>query len=134
VNKICKKFIFVLLLSILIWNNTQAQQNPDLVLSQAQRDSILKDYDNIFPIWGKKAIARGFDLPYPVGINLNYLYMNQDIAISNLGLGFNDTQMQAVDFITFDKADSRISTVNTRLDLWVFPFLSVYGLIGRANS
>jgi hypothetical protein len=38
-------------------------QNPDLMLSQAQRDSILKTYNNIFPILGRKAIERGFDLP-----------------------------------------------------------------------
>ena len=128
------RFIFILLLVFLTWANSQAQQNPDLALTQVQRDSILKDYDNIFPIWGRKAIERGFDLPYPVGININFLYMHQDIAISDLGLSVNENPTQVVDFIFFDKADSRISTVNSRFDLWLFPFLSVYGLIGRAAS
>jgi hypothetical protein len=31
-------------------------QNPDLALSQAERDSLLKNYHNRFPIWGRKAI------------------------------------------------------------------------------
>lgn len=128
------KFTFILLLSLVLWKSVQAQQNPDLALTQAQRDSILKDYDNIFPIWGRKAIEQGFDLPLPVGINLNFLYMHQDIAISDLGLSVNENPTQVVDFISFDKADSKISTVNSRFDLWLFPFLSVYGLVGRAAS
>ena len=35
---------------------TGSAQNPDLILSKAARDSILATYDNIFPIWGRKAI------------------------------------------------------------------------------
>ncbi len=27
-------------------------QNPDLALTDAERDSVLKNYDQIFPIWG----------------------------------------------------------------------------------
>ena len=133
-NIIINKAAVIFLIGIIISSNTLAQQNADLALTPAQRDSLLKDYDNIFPIWGRKAIERGFDLPYPVGINLNFLYMNQDITIGNLGLSVNENPTQSVDFIQFDKADSRISTVNSRLDLWLFPFLSVYGLVGRAAS
>jgi hypothetical protein len=131
--KVCS-FAIILLIVFLTLTNTQAGHNANLKLTQAERDSILKDYDNIFPIWGRKAIEKGFDLPYPVGININFLYMHQDIAVSNLGLSVNENPIQSTDFITFDKADSRISTVNGRLDLWVFPFLNVYGLLGRAAS
>lgn len=109
-----------------------AQTNtPNLGLTQAERDSILKDYDQIFPIWGRKAIEKGFDLPYPYGININYLYMNQGIDITNLGLSTGDNPTQTIDFIKFDRGESIVNTVNARLDLWVFPFLSVYGLFGQ---
>ncbi|HSR89917.1 MAG TPA: hypothetical protein VLK88_01315, partial [Gemmatimonadales bacterium] len=63
-----------------------AAQNPDLALSQEERDSVLKDYHNIFPIWGRKAIEKGFDLPKPLGLNVIGLYMNQGIEITDLGL------------------------------------------------
>ena len=43
-----------------------AAQNPDLELSQAERDSILTTYHQVFPLWGRKAIERGFLLPLPV--------------------------------------------------------------------
>jgi hypothetical protein len=56
-------------------------QNPDLALTPAERDSILATYDQIFPIWGRKAIERGFLLPLPVGLNINSFYMDQGVAL-----------------------------------------------------
>ena len=50
-------------------------QNPDLALTQAERDSILATYHQVFPIWGRKAIERGFLLPLPVGLNINTFAM-----------------------------------------------------------
>ena len=68
-------------------------QNPDLMLTQPERDSILKTYHNLFPIWGRKAIERGFDLPKPLGLNVLGLTMKQGIDITDLGLstGSNPT-------------------------------------------
>ena len=106
-------------------------QNPDLMLSQAERDSILKTYDNLFPIWGRKAVERGFDLPKPLGINVLYAWMDQGIDITNLGLSTNDNPTQPVDFIGFGTNTSTVSTASGRLDLWLFPFLSVYGFGGK---
>ena len=60
------------------------------MLSQAERDTILKSYDNIFPIWGRKAIERGFDLPKPLGINVIGMYIDQGIEISNLSFSTGD--------------------------------------------
>jgi hypothetical protein len=107
-------------------------QNPDLMLSQAERDSILKTYDNIFPILGRKAIERGFDLPKPLGLNLIGLYVDQNIAISNLGLSTGSNPIVPTDFIGFGENTSTVTTLNVRADLWVFPFLNVYVLGGNA--
>ncbi|HSE67979.1 MAG TPA: hypothetical protein VLB12_13415, partial [Gemmatimonadales bacterium] len=73
------------LLTLAIPRNAVAQ-NPDLALTQEERDSVLKDYHNIFPLWGRKAVERGFDLPKPLGLNVIGLYMNQGIEITDLGL------------------------------------------------
>jgi len=110
-----------------------AQQNPDLALTQAERDSILAGYHQVFPIWGRKAIERGFDLPLPFGFNIGSFYANQDIVISDLGLGFNQPP-QPASFITFEKAEAKLTNVNARADLWLFPFLNVYGMVGRGNG
>lgn len=106
-------------------------QNPDLMLTQAQRDSILKTYDNLFPILGRKAIERGFDLPKPLGLNLIGLYADQNIAISNLGLSTGTDPTVPIDFIGFGTNTSTVTTLNARADLWVLPFLNVYGMAGN---
>ena len=105
-------------------------QNPDLVLSQAERDSILATYDNIFPIWGRKAIERGFELPTPAGIGLVATWLNQDINITNLSLSTNDNPLQPAGFIQMEPAEVPVKAVSFRPDLWVLPFLNVYVIAG----
>ncbi len=102
-------------------------------LSQQERDSLLKDYDQIFPIWGRKALERGFQTPLPLGFNVGFYSMRQDIEISNLGIGFNKPA-QPVSFITFEGASARLDLVNARMDLWLFPFLNVYGIVGTGSG
>jgi hypothetical protein len=106
-----------------------AAQNPDLALTQAERDSILAHYHQIFPIWGRKAIERGFDLPSPLGFNIGVFAASQGIVISNLGVGFNQPPQDA-SFIKFQEAKAKLTNWNVRADLWVFPFLNVYGIAG----
>ena len=106
-----------------------AAQNPDLALTQAERDSILAHYHQIFPIWGRKAIERGFDLPSPLGFNIGMFAASQGIVISNLGVGFNQPPQDA-SFIKFQEANAKLTNWNVRADLWVFPFLNVYGIAG----
>jgi len=109
-------------------------QNPDLMLSQAERDSILKTYHNVFPILGRKAIERGFDLPKPLGLNVIGLFMDQNIDISDLGLSTNDNPITTTDFIGFGSNTSTVFTLNVRGDLWVLPFLNVYAMAGTARA
>lgn len=106
-----------------------AAQNPDMALTQAERDSVLAHYHQIFPFGGRKAVERGFDLPAPLGFNVGFFSMEQDIEITNLGIGFN-APPQPVSFIQFDRASARVNNVNARVDLWVLPVLNVYVMGG----
>jgi hypothetical protein len=108
-------------------------QNPDLILSKAERDSILANYHNRFPIWGRKAIEKGFDLPYPVGLSVNVVYADQDIKISNLGLSTGSNPTVPVEFIKFGRVQAPVFTANLRGDLWLFPFLNLYAFGGAAR-
>src|SRR5436190_18605484 len=100
-------------------------QNPDMVLSQADRDSILADYHQVFPIWGRKAIERGFALPRPFGIGFNAVYLTQDIDISNLQLSTGSDPLQPLDVIQFGHNEATAFSQTLRADLWLFPFLNV---------
>jgi len=108
-------------------------QEPDATMSQAERDSLLKDYHQIFPIWGRTALEKGIHLPLPLGFNVAYYTMTQDIVITDLGVGFNKPP-QPVSFITFEGASAKLSLINARVDLWLLPFLNIYGLVGSGSG
>jgi len=113
--------------------NTAVAQNPDLALSKAERDSLLAHYHNRFPIWGRKAIEKGFDLPYPVGLSVNGVWASQNIDITNLSLSTGDKPVVPIQVVKFGDVTAPIFTANLRADLWLLPFLNVYGFGGLAS-
>ncbi|SNR33593.1 hypothetical protein SAMN06265371_101414 [Lutibacter agarilyticus] len=96
------------------------------------------DYNYIFPILGQKVYEKGFDIPYPVGIMANSIWMRQDIVFSNFQLGFKndnlDIPLTSVEFIKFGKNTNDSQNYTIRPDIWVLPFLNVYGLFGYGRS
>ncbi|WP_298534160.1 hypothetical protein [uncultured Algibacter sp.] len=106
---------------------------------EAYTDSLKQvKYDNVFPIWGQKAYKSGFDIPYPTGLMANYLWVKQGLIIDNMQLGIKtdnlDIPLTEVDFIKFGNNYSTATTFMVRPDVWVLPFLNVYGLFGRGSS
>jgi hypothetical protein len=120
--------------------NAQYATKKVLKSKQAYTDSLKQvNYDYVFPILGQKAYKAGFDIPYPIGIMGNFLWMNQGILINNMQLGLTtdtkDIPLTNVDeFIKFGDNSNTSYTVNVRPDIWVFPFLNVYGLFGYGRS
>jgi len=100
----------------------------------AQMDSLAHaHWPYIFPIWGQKATARGFRLPYPAGVSFQYFGQRSDILIDNLQVGFNGGELQDLDHIVrFDEAKSSSDGLSLRPDLWVLPFLNVYAIVGHS--
>lgn len=85
------------------------------------------------PIWGEKLAERGMKFPLPFGIGLNYAYINQPIKITRIAVGVNDSEMVDLSqLITFGDLDSTVHALNLRADLWVLPFLNVYGMANYA--
>ena len=87
------------------------------------------------PIYGKKTHALGFDLPNPVGFSLNYIGQKSDILISDVNIGFNGSDLYNVDeLVKFNSTTSETHGVNFRPDIWLFPFLNVYGIFAKSQS
>jgi hypothetical protein len=77
----------------------------------------------------------GYDLPYSAGVSVQYFWQESDIVIENLKVGFNEGQMFDLDgLVRFDKAVASASAVTVRPDIWLFPFLSVYAILGRTQA
>jgi hypothetical protein len=126
-----KVFLFVLV-SIFPWQLPILAQNAPA--RNAKKDSVYfsKPYPFILPIMGSKVHNLGFKLPFPMGVMINALAVKQDLTLTNLKVGFNESDwIELDDVVTFDKISSQAATFNARFDLWVLPFLNVYGIFGR---
>lgn len=104
--------------------------------SAALADSLKHaEYPYVLPIWGEKATRRGFSLPYSAGVSVQYLGQRSDLVIDNLMVGFNNGPMHDLDgLVRFDKARSTTHGVSLRPDVWLFPFLDVYGIFARSSA
>ena len=92
------------------------------------------EYTYALPIWGKKAAALGFNLPYSAGIGINYLWQESDLVIDNLQIGFNNGPLNNLDeIVRFNNATSTAAGLNIRPDIWLFPFLNIYGIVAKAS-
>ncbi len=142
-----KIYIILLLVSFVFPNLTKAQYASKVVRKgkqQAYVDSLKRmNYDRVFPFWGAKAYKKGIDIPYPVGFMANYFYVNQGVTIDNFQLGFDNAHDGIVNFPLTPVSDSILSfgdnrnrsySFNVRPDLWVFPFIDLYGIFGYGHS
>ncbi len=136
------KITLLSLLGLFLYtSNVHAQYVSTKVKTKHQiyTDSLKQvEYNYLFPILGQGAYTKGFDIPYPVGLMGNYMWMEQGLAIDNLQLGLKtdnlDIPLTEVNFIEFGKNTNTSYTFNVRPDIWVLPFLNVYGIFGYGES
>ena len=127
-------FFFVALSTVLfaqVFTNKEiGKKNADLI------DSIKKsEYPYSLPILGAKATKAGYNLPYSAGVSANYFWQVSDLIIDNLSVGFNNGPMYNLDeIVRFDKARATASAFTVRPDIWLFPFLNIYGILGKAQA
>jgi hypothetical protein len=133
-----KSFFFIWAVMIFLQLPVTAQVYSDKIVGekhQSTADSIKKsEWPYMLPIWGKKVTALGFKLPYPAGMNLNYLWQRSDLVIEDLLIGFNGGPKYDLDeIVRFDKAQSEAKALNFRPDIWVLPFLNVYAIFAKGQ-
>lgn len=124
-------------LTVLLLAGTAAANVPDynLQLTERERDSLATaEYPYIFPLFGKDVIRKGFDLPFPVGINLGYHQQGMGALIDEVSIGFVPEALMPLTFIEFGDITNDAANYNGRVDLWLFPFLNLYGIFGYAEA
>lgn len=111
-------------------NKEVGKKNADLI------DSLKKsEYPYSLPILGAKATQAGYDLPYSAGLSSQYFWQESDLIIDNLQVGFNNGQMYSLDgLVRFDKARATASALTVRPDIWLFPFLNIYAILGKTRA
>jgi hypothetical protein len=126
---------FALTVSVLTYgqvftNKEVGKKNENLA------DSLKKsEYPYSLPIWGAKATKAGYSLPYSAGLSMQYFAQESLIIIDNLSVGFNNGPMYNLDgIVRFDEAKATASAITVRPDVWLFPFLNIYGILGQAQA
>lgn len=133
-------FIVSLILCFFITEGySQYSQKKTASRYETYTDSLKQlDYNYIFPIYGQQVYSKGFDIPYPAGIMANYMWLSQNLVFENMQLGLLtdslDIPLTPVEFIQFGDNRNTSWSVNVRPDLWIFPFLNIYGIIGYGKS
>ncbi|MCW5515721.1 hypothetical protein [Muriicola sp. Z0-33] len=107
------------------FNNEKAKDTINVTLGWA------------LPIFGKPATKLGYGLPRPVGINVILHSQDDDLDFEGISVGFGDGDLADLSSL-FDLQNSNIVQTTTtyfvRPDVWIFPFLNVAGIFGRADN
>lgn len=138
-----KKTILLLIVIIIsvLWSNLMAQNvitTKTSVKYEKYIDSLKKEpYKWHFPILGQEIRKKGFDIPYPNGLTLQYVHGNMSIDIKNLRVGLNKDPSGWVNvdsIATFNYINPVTDVALIRYDVWLLPFLNVYGLAGYETT
>jgi opacity protein-like surface antigen len=134
-----KNIKLLTIICLLINLQVFAQVFSDKVVGKkniAEIDSLkTTEYPYSLPIWGAKATKKGYKLPYSAGLSINYFTQRSDLILENLSVGFNNGPMYNIDeIVRFNSAVSEVSALSIRPDIWLFPFLNVYAILGKSSS
>ena len=89
------------------------------------------------PIWGAEAEAKGYGVPLPFGIGATFYDAKQPVTVKDLKLGAGGSAPESATFVKINQPiTSWQQNVSTRFDVWLFPFVNVYGIAGytRGNT
>ncbi|EJP4075642.1 hypothetical protein [Atlantibacter sp.] len=92
---------------------------------------------SVLPFLGDAARARGYQLPEPFGVNINYMNMRQNINVQSInfnGLALNHIPLDNAFDIAVGKTRESSETETVKLDAWLLPFMDIYGLIGHTEG
>lgn len=124
--------IKLLLTLIFLWiANAKAQ------FVSTEIDTTTKEiYKYKLPIWGQKAVDKGYgdQLQLPLGFNLNYVNAFIDMEITEFELKLGDTDLTGIinpETLNFKEVSATTNGVNFRADAWILPFMNVYGLFSK---
>ncbi|MDX1334869.1 MAG: hypothetical protein R3312_03725, partial [Gammaproteobacteria bacterium] len=95
-------------------------------------ETIYVDLDRTFPIWGKEARKKGYDLPKPFGVS--FVTLLQDTQFDLTSFELNGVDVGGVIGGDDAKVENRALALLVRADMWLFPFMNVGLLLGESNT
>ena len=117
-------------------NDASSRENPSSSIPYESGAEVVAAHEerwsDFLPIFGKEAREQGYVLPRPFGISLGYMGQEQPFDVGALSV--NGIDIKDPGFAEIDEVDNREDTFTLRLDAWIFPFLNVYGILGKTDG
>ncbi|CAJ1803626.1 hypothetical protein [Aeromonas jandaei] len=85
------------------------------------------------PLWKEEAEQLGYELPKAIGFNLSYMSMEQGINVDSIAIHGLPLQGLALD-MKADPGRQYTEVLTLRADVWLLPFLNLYGLVGKLGG
>lgn len=99
-----------------------------------QGDDAPRKWEHKLPFLAQKVIDEGYDLPLPYGIGLTFVSVDQEMFLKDLEVGINGREEEPFEFVAFENASAQNNSIQLKIDAWLFPFMNVFGLLGRIDG
>ena len=93
-----------------------------------------RKWEHRLPFLAQNVIDEGYDLPLPYGIGVTYANISQDMLLSGLQVGINGRDKEPFEFVAFEDANAVNDALQLKIDDWLFPFMNVFGLLGKIDG
>lgn len=93
-----------------------------------------EQWSSFLPLMPEMVADQGRELPLPFGVSGIYKHIERDIEISGLRVGPAGSKPQtAIPFVDVGSS-SELNIAMERFDVWILPFLNLYGLAGNVDN
>jgi hypothetical protein len=100
----------------------------------SSEESAQRKWEHAMPFMAQDVIDMGFELPFPYGVAVIYAKVRQDLTLKNLEIGANNNGLTPIEFVSFSDAQALNDTVQIKADMWLFPFMNVYAVVGAITG
>lgn len=97
-------------------------------------DNALPDSNIPFPMLESLVEGSGMTLPPPLGLSAVFTELNRRVAVSDVRLAFGSNALTSVNKVNVPTSKFHASSQMARVDLWVLPFVNIYGLAGYTKT
>ncbi|GGZ67628.1 hypothetical protein [Algibacter mikhailovii] len=129
------KFGGVLCLVFLVINLFEANAQSGIQFPKKDSTTVSKEWPYVLPIWGQKVADRNIDLQLPFGFNINYVFNQMSLELTEFSMNFFDGEnlddLINPETLNFTETVATTNGVNLRADAWILPFLNFYGIYSK---
>ena len=97
-------------------------------------DGEVRVWEHRLPFFAQEVLDLGFELPNPYGVAVIPVWIRQELILENLAISFDGGPFTEIESVEFNSPEAENTTLQLKLDAWVFPFMNVFATAGKLNG